>query len=288
MTAKILDGKALAERICQTLAAEVQALQRSRGRPPQLAVIRVGDDPASKIYVAAKMRRCAALGIRASEHTLPADTPQRRLHELMARLSADPDVQAILLQLPLPPGLDPAPLMDAMHPHKDVDGFHRDNVGALHCGRPQLVPCTPRGIMQLLALHHRSLRGLHAAVLGRSAIVGRPLAALLLAADCTVTILHSASRNAAALCRRADILVAAVGRPRLVRPEWIKPGATLIDVGINRTTDADGRPQIVGDIDFAAARPLAGAITPVPGGCGPMTIACLMQNIIQAARLPAP
>lgn len=289
-TAQILDGKALADRLCQTLQGEVQTLRKRHGIPPHLAVIRVGDDPASAVYVAAKMRRCASLGMVGSEHALPASTSQEQLRRLIERLNADPQVHAMLLQLPLPPGLDPAALTDAIHPLKDVDGFHRDNVGALHSGRPQLVPCTPRGIMQLLALRHAQLRGLHAAVLGRSAIVGRPLAALLLQADCTVTALHSASRNAAALCRQADILVAAVGRAHLVGPDWVKPGATLIDVGMNRMAEPgdNGKGRLTGDMDFAAVRQTAGAITPVPGGCGPMTIACLMQNIIQAVHLQHP
>jgi methylenetetrahydrofolate dehydrogenase (NADP+) / methenyltetrahydrofolate cyclohydrolase len=281
--AKLIDGRAIAAGVRRGVAAAVATLRRDHAATPGLAAILVGDDPASEIYVRSKARACAAAGIASFEFRLPAEAGQAAIRELFGRLNADERVDGILLQLPLPAGLDAAAALAALDPEKDVDGFHPVNVGRLWTARPGLVPCTPQGILMLLRSVRADLAGAEAAVLGRSQIVGRPVAALLLAADCTVTILHSKSREAAALCRRADILVAAVGHPATVTAEWIKPGATVIDVGINRLADAAGGGRLVGDVDFAAARRIAGAITPVPGGVGPMTIACLLRNTLVAA-----
>ena len=281
MTARILDGKALAASLRTAIAARVAALTYR----PGLTVVLVGDDPASAVYVRSKDRAATQAGIRSTTIRLPAETPEATLLTEIARLNADPDVDGILVQLPLPPHIATGKVIAAIDPAKDVDGFHPLNVGALANGQPGLVPCTPAGVMLLLAHAGVALRGARALVLGRSAIVGRPVAALLLAADATVTIAHSQTRDLPAECRRAEVLIAAVGRPELVRGDWIGPAATVIDVGINRLPDGPlvgGR--LVGDVAFAECAERAAAITPVPGGVGPMTIACLLDNTVKAAQ----
>jgi methylenetetrahydrofolate dehydrogenase (NADP+)/methenyltetrahydrofolate cyclohydrolase len=275
MTAQIIDGKAVAVELRATVAARVAAL----GYSPGLTVILVGDDPASAVYVRSKDRAAREAGINAQTIRLPADTPEARLLGEIARLNADPDVDGILVQLPLPRHIDTDRVVEAIDPEKDVDGFHPLNVGALANGRPALVPCTPSGVMKLLRHTGVKLTGARALVLGRSSIVGRPLAHLLLAADATITVAHSRTTDIAAECRRADILIAATGRPEMVRGDWISPGATVIDVGINRLPDG----RLVGDVHYEECRQRAGAITPVPGGVGPMTIACLLENTVEAA-----
>ncbi len=274
-TARLIDGKAVAAELRAALAARIATLPFR----PGLAVILVGDDPASAVYVRNKDRAAAAAGLSAHTIRLPATTPEPVLLAEIARLNADPAIDGILVQLPLPPQIATQRVLAAIDPAKDVDGFHPLNVGALAAGQPGLVPCTPLGVMRLLAAAGVAPRGARAVVLGRSAIVGRPMAALLLAADATVTVAHSRTRDLPGECRRAEILIAAVGHAGLVRGDWIAPGATVIDVGINR--GADGKRA--GDVDFAAAREVAGAITPVPGGVGPMTIACLLENTLTAA-----
>jgi methylenetetrahydrofolate dehydrogenase (NADP+)/methenyltetrahydrofolate cyclohydrolase len=275
MTARILDGKAMAARLRAHLAERVAAL----GFRPGLRVVRVGDDPASGVYVRNKDKAAREVGFDSATIHLPAATTEPELLAIIAALNADPAVDGILVQLPLPPQIRPDAVLDAIDPAKDVDGFHPVNAGLLATGRPRLVPCTPRGVMHILAEAGVELAGRRALVLGRSQIVGRPMAQLLLAADCTVTIAHSRTRELPAECRRAEVLIAAVGRPELVRGDWIGPGAIVVDVGINRL--ADGR--LVGDVAFAEAAAVAGAITPVPGGVGPMTIACLLENTLDAA-----
>jgi len=280
--AALIDGKAIAAELRRRVAEAAAELHREHGIVPGLAAVLVGDDPASQVYVRSKARACIAAGLASFEHHLPADAAPDAVLDLVRRLDADDRVDGILVQLPLPRQVDPHAVIAAIDPAKDVDGFHPVNVGRLWNGEPGLVPCTPQGCLMLLRSVRPSLAGAEAVVLGRSPIVGRPVAALLLAADCTVTIAHSKSQNLPTVCRRADILVAAVGRPGLVKGEWIKPGATIIDVGISRVATGD-RVQLVGDVDFAAARLVAGAITPVPGGVGPMTIACLLRNTVLAA-----
>ncbi|MDE2006388.1 MAG: bifunctional methylenetetrahydrofolate dehydrogenase/methenyltetrahydrofolate cyclohydrolase FolD [Rhodospirillales bacterium] len=275
MTARLIDGKAIALALRAALAARVATL----GFRPGLAVILVGENPASTVYVRNKDRAATAAGLAAQTIRLPADTPEAALLAEIARLNADTAIDGILVQLPLPTQIDPARVIAAIDPDKDVDGFHPLNAGALATGQPGLVPCTPLGVMRLLAAAGTAVRGARAVVLGRSAIVGRPMASLLLAADATVTIAHSRTRDLDAECRRAEILIAAAGRAGLVRGDWIAPGATVIDVGINR--GADGK--LTGDVAFAEAVEVAGAITPVPGGVGPMTIACLLENTVTAA-----
>jgi len=275
VTARIIDGKAVAAALRARLAKQVAALPFR----PGLAVVLVGDNPASAIYVRGKDRAANAVGIAARTICLPMDVSEEALITQIARLNADPAVDGILVQLPLPPQIASQGVIEAVDPDKDVDGFHPLNIGRLAIGRPELVPCTPAGVMKLLAEAGISLEGARALVLGRSTIVGRPMAVLLLAANATVTMAHSRTRDLAAECRRADIIVAAAGRPELVRGDWIAPGATVIDVGVNRL--ADGR--LVGDVAFAEAVRVAGAITPVPGGVGPMTIACLLENTVTAA-----
>ena len=275
MTARIIDGKAVAA----TLRAELAARVATLAFQPGLTVILVGDDPASAVYVRSKDRAAKEAGILAQTIRMPAETAQATLLAEIARLNADPEVDGILVQLPLPGHIDAQAVIAAIDPGKDVDGFHPVNVGALAGGQPGLVPCTPAGVMKLLRHAGATLAGARALVLGRSAIVGRPVAALLLAADATVTIAHSRTRDLAAECRRADILIAAVGRAERVRGDWIKEGATVIDVGINRLPDG----RLVGDVAYAECAERAGAITPVPGGVGPMTIACLLENTVEAA-----
>lgn len=276
MTAAILDGRAIAAR----LRARVAADARAAGLTPGLTVVIVGDDPASRVYVRNKARAAAAAGFREATIALPAETTEAALLEVIARLNADEDVDGILVQLPLPQHIRAQAVIEAIDPAKDVDGFHPVNAGRLAIGRPALVPCTPKGVMTLLAEAGVALAGARALVLGRSAIVGRPMAALLTAADATVTLAHSRTRDLAAECRRAEVLVAAVGRAEMVRGDWIAEGAIVIDVGINRR--ADGR--LVGDVAFAEAAARAAWITPVPGGVGPMTIASLLENTLIAAR----
>ena len=275
MTARLLDGKALAARRRAALAGQVAALPFR----PGLRVVRVGEDPASGVYVRNKDRAAREAGLDSQTLHLPEDTSEAALLATVRRLNDDPAVDGILVQLPLPAHIRADEILRAVDPGKDVDGFHPSNVGTLAAGRPALVPCTPRGVMLLLEEAGAFLRGARAVVLGRSAIVGRPAAALLLAADATVTVLHSRSRDQAAECRRAEILVVAAGRPELVRGNWVAPGAVVIDVGINRGEDG----KLVGDVAFDEAKLVAGAITPVPGGVGPMTIACLLENTVQAA-----
>jgi len=279
-----IDGKAFADGLLREVADGVAALAETHGVQPGLAVVLVGEDPASQVYVRNKARQTVAAGMRSFEHRLPAETPEADLLALIATLNADPAVHGILVQLPLPPQIDSNRVLGAIDPDKDVDGFHIVNAGRLSVGLPGLVPCTPLGCLLLLRAELGSLTGKRAVILGRSNIVGKPMAQLLLAESCTVTIAHSRTENLADECRRADILVAAVGRPRLVQGDWIKPGATVIDVGINRITTEDGKTRLVGDVDYDAALGIAGRITPVPGGVGPMTIACLLRNTLTAAR----
>jgi methylenetetrahydrofolate dehydrogenase (NADP+)/methenyltetrahydrofolate cyclohydrolase len=276
MTARLIDGKAIAAEIRAGVAARVASLPYR----PGLAVVLVGDDPASLTYVRNKDKAAAQAGIEVQTLRLPENTTRAALLERIEALNADPAVDGILMQLPLPPHIDSAVIVEAIDPAKDVDGFHPVNVGHLASGRPGLVPCTPLGVMRLLAHANVPIGGARALVLGRSALVGRPVVGLLLAADATVTIAHSQTRDLPEECRRADILIAAVGRVELVRGDWIKPGATVIDVGINR--GADGK--LVGDVAFDECVKVAGAITPVPGGVGPMTIACLLENTVTAAE----
>jgi methylenetetrahydrofolate dehydrogenase (NADP+)/methenyltetrahydrofolate cyclohydrolase len=280
---KLIDGKATAARVLAEVREQVGSL-RANGLQPGLAVVLVGMDAASQVYVRNKVLRAEEVGIRSLEHRLPPDTTQRQLLTLIERLNRDPAVNGILVQLPLPAHIDEHQVLQAIDPLKDVDGFHSQNVGGLAQGRDVLTPCTPSGCMRLLRDACGDLRGKHAVVVGRSNIVGKPMAALLLQADCTVTVVHSRSRDLPALCREADILVAAVGKPRLIDATWLKPGAVVIDVGINRIEE-HGRSRLVGDVDFAAALPLVSAITPVPGGVGPMTIAYLMKNTLLALDL---
>ena len=275
MTARIIDGKALGARLRAGLAERIAGLSFK----PGLRVVRVGDDPASGVYVRNKDRAAAEAGFDSATIHLPESTSEAALLAEIARLNADPAVDGILVQLPLPAHIRAEAAITAVDPAKDVDGFHPLNAGRLAAGEPGLVPCTPRGVMHLLAESGVALRGARALVLGRSQIVGRPMAQLLLGADCTVTIAHSRTRDLPAECRRAEILVAAAGRPEMVRGDWIAPGAVVIDVGINRLPDG----KLVGDVAYAEAVGHAGAITPVPGGVGPMTIACLLENTLEAA-----
>ncbi|WP_459742224.1 bifunctional methylenetetrahydrofolate dehydrogenase/methenyltetrahydrofolate cyclohydrolase FolD [Pseudomonas sp. 3A(2025)] len=283
MSARMIDGKAASLRLLAEVSLDAAQL-KAQGITPALAVVLVGADPASQVYVRNKTLRAGECGIRSLEHRLPAQTTEADLLALIAQLNADPAVHGILVQLPLPAQIDEQRVIQAIAPHKDVDGFHAENVGGLSQGRRVLTPCTPAGVMRLLQDTCGDLRGKHAVVIGRSNIVGKPMAALLLQADCSVTVVHSRSANAAQLCQQADIVVAAVGRPLLIDAQWLKPGAVVIDVGINRI-EQQGQSRLVGDVDFAAALPIASAITPVPGGVGPMTIACLMHNTLVATRL---
>lgn len=283
MGARILDGKALGAALRAQVAERAAAFATRHGRAPGLATVLVGDDPASRVYVRNKRKAAAEAGIADIHHALPADTAEVALLDLVAALNADPAVDGILVQLPLPAHIRAEAVIAAIDPAKDVDGFHAVNAGRLMTGQAGLVPCTPRGCMKLLDHAGVAPRGLNALVMGRSTIVGRPVAMLLLAADATVTIAHSRTRDLPALARTADILVAAVGRAEMVRGDWIRPGATVIDVGINRLDDG----RLVGDVAFDEAAAVAGAITPVPGGVGPMTIACLMENTLIAAEVRA-
>lgn len=275
MAARVIDGKAVALRLRGRIAARTAALPFR----PGLRVVRVGDDPASGIYVRNKDRAALAAGFDSETVLLPADVPEAELLDLIAELNADPEVDGILVQLPLPPQIRQEAVVDAIDPARDVDGFHPVNAGLLATRQRSLVPCTPKGVMHLLREAGVALPGARAVVLGRSQIVGRPMLQLLLDADCTVTVAHSRTRDLPAECRRADVLIAAVGRPEMVRGDWVAPGAAVIDVGINRRPDG----RLVGDVAFAEAVGHAGAITPVPGGVGPMTIACLLENTLDAA-----
>jgi methylenetetrahydrofolate dehydrogenase (NADP+)/methenyltetrahydrofolate cyclohydrolase len=285
LVTKLIDGKARAERVVGDVAAAVEKLKAQSGIVPGLCAVLVGSDPASQSYVGSKGKAAIAAGIQSFQHRLPETTSETELLALIAALNADDRVDGILVQLPLPKHIDPQRVIDAIDPAKDVDGFHAQNVGRLWSGgqRRALVPCTPYGCLLLLKDAVPNLTGAEAVVLGRSNIVGKPMGALLLAENCTVTLVHSRSRDIPAVLRRADILVAAVGQPELVRGDWIKPGAVVIDVGFNRITAADGKSKAVGDVAFAEAQGIAGAITPVPGGVGPMTIACLLRNTLIAA-----
>jgi methylenetetrahydrofolate dehydrogenase (NADP+) / methenyltetrahydrofolate cyclohydrolase len=279
--ATIIDGKAFAARVRGQVATHVTRLRDEHGVTPGLAVVLVGEDPASQVYVRNKHAATVEAGMSSFEHRLPADTDEDTLLALIHRLNADPLVNGILVQLPLPAHLDSDLVINTIVPAKDVDGFHISNVGLLGTGQKAMVPCTPLGCLMMLRDHHGSLAGMSAVVVGRSNIVGKPMAQLLLADSCTVTIAHSRTRDLAAVCRTADILVAAVGRPEMITGDMVKPGATVIDVGINRI-ERDGKARLVGDVDFTSAAAVAGAITPVPGGVGPMTIACLLANTVTA------
>jgi methylenetetrahydrofolate dehydrogenase (NADP+)/methenyltetrahydrofolate cyclohydrolase len=288
----LIDGKAAAAELRAKVAGEVRRLAAVHGLRLGLAVVLVGDNPASEAYVGSKKKMSAQAGIQSLDHRLPGTAGQVELLALIARLNGDPSIHGILVQLPLPPQIDPYKVIAEIDPTKDVDGFHPVNAGRLALGLPSLVPCTPLGCIMLAKTVHPSLAGLEAVIVGRSNIVGKPLAQLLIGQSATVTVAHSKTRDLPAVCRRADIVVAATGRPGLVRRDWIKPGATVIDVGINRVAGEGGRPRIVGDVAFAEVCEVAGAITPVPGGVGPMTIACLLANTVRAActsaGLPVP
>ena len=282
MTAKILDGKAFAATIRARVATHVARLSEEQGITPGLAVVLVGEDPASQVYVRSKGRQTLEAGMKSFEHKLPADTSETDLLALVERLNGDPEVHGILVQLPLPGHIDSDLVINAVDPSKDVDGFHISNVGLLATGQKSMVPCTPLGCLMLLRDHLGSLAGANAVVLGRSNIVGKPMAQLLLRDSATVTICHSKTRDLADVTRRADIVVAAIGRPEFVPGDWIGAGATVIDVGINRVPGEGDKTRLVGDVNFAEAVEKAGAITPVPGGVGPMTIACLLANTLTA------
>jgi 5,10-methylene-tetrahydrofolate dehydrogenase/Methenyl tetrahydrofolate cyclohydrolase len=281
--ARIIDGKAISAQVLDEVREEVLVLAGQQIYPA-LAVLLVGEDPASEVYVRNKLLRAKEVGIRSLEYRLPDDASQVQVLELIAQLNADATVNGILVQLPLPGHIDEAAVIHAIDPIKDVDGFHRENVGGLVQGIEVLTPCTPSGCMRLLQETCGDLSGLHAVVIGRSNIVGKPMATLLLQANCSVSVVHSRSVDAPALCRLADIVVAAVGRPELIDASWLKPGVVVIDVGINRITDESGN-RLVGDVDYASARTVARAITPVPGGVGPMTIAYLLKNTLIASQL---
>ncbi|MGH6663396.1 MAG: bifunctional methylenetetrahydrofolate dehydrogenase/methenyltetrahydrofolate cyclohydrolase FolD [Pseudolabrys sp.] len=283
MTARIIDGKAIAADLRGKVTDAVHRLLRDRGLATGIAVVLVGQNPASKIYVRNKSNAVTAAAIRPFDQHLPATASEAELLELIERLNADEHVNGILVQLPLPPQIDAQKVIAAIDPNKDVDGFHPLNAGRLASGLPGLVPCTPLGCVRLAKTVHASLAGLEAVVVGRSNIVGKPVAQMLLAENATVTIAHSKTRDLAAVCRRADLLIAAIGKPEFVRGGWIKPGATVIDVGINRVAGEGGKSRIVGDVAYAEAAQVAGALTPVPGGVGPMTIACLLLNTLRAA-----
>lgn len=284
MPATLIDGKAVAASLRAKLAMRVAAHVAAGKRAPGLAVMLVGDDPASQVYVASKAKQTTEIGMVSIEHKLPVETSQADLLARIAKLNADPSVDGILVQLPLPPHIDADAIIEAIDPAKDVDGFHPVNVGRLATGGKAFVPCTPRGSMRLIRTVRADLSGLHAVVVGRSNIVGKPMAQLLLAANCTVTIAHSRTKDLPGICRQADILVAAVGRPLMLNAAHVKPGAIVIDVGINRVP-AGEKTKLVGDVDFEAVRGIAGAITPVPGGVGPMTIACLLENTLDSYEL---
>jgi methylenetetrahydrofolate dehydrogenase (NADP+) / methenyltetrahydrofolate cyclohydrolase len=280
--AKLIDGKAYAEALRGRIAIAVAALKKDHGLTPGLAVVLVGEDPASKVYVANKAKQTVEVGMNSWEHKMSADTSEADLLAMVQKLNADPSVHGILVQMPVPKHIDSAKVLNTIDPAKDVDGFHVVNVGRLSTGQDALTACTPVGCVMLAKATLGDLSGLNAVVIGRSNIVGKPVAQLLLAENCTVTIAHSKSRDLPAIVRQADLVIAAVGRPEMVKGDWIKPGACVIDVGINRI-ERDGKNKLVGDCDFASCEKVAGSITPVPGGVGPMTIACLLHNTVKAA-----
>ena len=285
MTAAIIDGKAFAATVREKVAAQVATLKADHGITPGLAVVLVGEDPASEVYVRNKGKQTVEVGMNSYEHKMDADTTEEALLAVIDKLNNDPAVHGILVQLPLPDHLNEDLVIGAIAPEKDADGFHISNVGLLGTGQKAMVPCTPLGCLMMLRDHHGSLSGLNAVVVGRSNIVGKPMANLLLRDSCTVTIAHSRTKDIEAVCRQADIVVTAVGRPQMVTGDWIKPGAIVIDVGINRIPapeKGEGKMRLVGDVNFASAAEVAGAITPVPGGVGPMTIACLLANTLTA------
>jgi methylenetetrahydrofolate dehydrogenase (NADP+) / methenyltetrahydrofolate cyclohydrolase len=292
MNARIIDGNAIAADLRAAVAAETRRITADHGLVPGLAVVLIGANPASKTYVASKSRAVVEAGMRPFDHHLPATTSEADLLALIGVLNADPAVNGILVQLPLPPQINPARIFASIDPDKDVDGFHPLNAGRLMMGMPALVPCTPVGCLKLIKTVYPSLVGVDALMIGRSHIVGNPLSQVLLNENATVTVAHTHTRNLPDYCRRADLVCVAIGCPEFIRGEWIKPGATVIDIGINRVTDAAGKAKIVGDVNFAEAVKVAGAITPVPGGVGPMTIVCLLVNTVRAAcmqaGLPAP
>lgn len=282
MSAKIIDGKAFAAKIREQVAGHVAALKAEHQITPGLAVVLVGEDPASQVYVRSKGKQTTEVGMNSYEHKLDAGTSEANLLALIDQLNADPAVHGILVQLPLPSHLNEDLVINSIAPEKDVDGFHISNVGLLGTGQKSMVPCTPLGCLMMLRDHHGSLSGLDAVVIGRSNIVGKPMVQLLLNDSCTVTVAHSRTKNLPDVVRRADIVVAAVGRAQMVPGDWIKPGATVIDVGINRIDKPEGGTRLVGDVDYESCAAVAGAITPVPGGVGPMTIACLLANTVTA------
>jgi methylenetetrahydrofolate dehydrogenase (NADP+)/methenyltetrahydrofolate cyclohydrolase len=282
MSAQIIDGKAFAAKVRGQVAEHVTRIKEENGITPGLAVVLVGEDPASQVYVRSKGKQTVEAGMNSYEHKLDADTSQDDLLKLIADLNADKDVHGILVQLPLPKHLNEDLVINSIAPEKDVDGFHISNVGLLGTGQKSMVPCTPLGCLMMLRDYHGSLSGMNAVVIGRSNIVGKPMAQLLLGDSCTVTIAHSRTKDLPAVVRGADIVVAAVGRPEMVPGDWIKLGATVIDVGINRIDKPEGGTRLVGDVDYASCAEVAGAITPVPGGVGPMTIACLLANTVTA------
>ncbi|MEL6510465.1 MAG: bifunctional methylenetetrahydrofolate dehydrogenase/methenyltetrahydrofolate cyclohydrolase FolD [Pseudomonadota bacterium] len=282
MTATVIDGKAFAASVRGKVAAHVTRIKEENGITPGLAVVLVGEDPASQVYVRSKGKMTVEVGMHSVEHKLDVDTSEADLLALIAQLNGDPSIHGILVQLPLPGHLDEDLVINSIDPAKDVDGFHISNVGLLGTGQKSMVPCTPLGCLMMLRDHHGSLSGMDAVVIGRSNIVGKPMAQLLLGDSCTVTIAHSRTKDLPDVVRRADIVVAAVGRPQMVPGDWIKPGATVIDVGINRIEKEGGGTRLVGDVDYDSCAAVAGAITPVPGGVGPMTIACLLANTLTA------
>ncbi|HCX26197.1 MAG TPA: bifunctional methylenetetrahydrofolate dehydrogenase/methenyltetrahydrofolate cyclohydrolase FolD [Cellvibrionales bacterium] len=281
---KVIDGKQFADNLCEKLKAEVATLQEQHNLSPCIAVVLVGEDPASQVYVRNKVRRCEQLGIKSIEHRLSAETSEADLLALINELNNDSAIHGILVQLPVPDQINDKAVLAAISPKKDVDGFHIENVGAMAVGENQMVPCTPLGSLMMLQDHLGDLSGKHAVVIGRSNIVGKPMATLLLQQSCTVTIVHSRTVDIESICRQADILVAAVGIPNFVKADWVKEGAVVIDVGINRI-EVDGKSRLVGDVDFDDVQSKVSAITPVPGGVGPMTIACLMYNTVAAAKM---
>ncbi|ETR77913.1 5,10-methylene-tetrahydrofolate dehydrogenase [Afipia sp. P52-10] len=283
MTARIIDGKAVAAALREDVAKEVTRLQRDHGLTPGLAVVLVGSDPASEVYVRSKGKQTRAAGMNSFEYVLPGDASEADVLAVVEKLNRDPAVHGILVQLPLPKGLDPNRIVAAIDPAKDVDGLHPVNAGRLATGLPALTPCTPLGCIILTKSVHPSLQGMDAVVIGRSNLVGRPLVQLLLNENATVTIAHSRTRDLAALCRRADLVYAAVGQKEMVRGDWLKPGATVIDVGITRIPGPNGKDKLVGDVAYDEALQVAGAVTPVPGGVGQMTVACLLVNTVRAA-----
>ena len=280
-----IDGKAIAAKVRADVAAEVARIKREHGLQPGLAVVLVGEDPASKVYVRNKAGQTVEVGMQSFEHKLPAETTEAALLDLVAKLNADPAVHGILVQMPLPKHIDSPKVLESVDPAKDVDGFHPMNVGKLSIGERALAPCTPVGSIILAKSVRHDLSGLDAVVIGRSNIVGKPMAQLLLRENCTVTIAHSRTKDLPGVVRRADLVIAAIGRPEFVKGDWIKPGAIVIDVGINRILKPDGKGKLVGDVAFAEAAEVASAITPVPGGVGPMTIACLLKNTVEAALM---